>query len=290
MLEIRTVLCPVDFSPLGEREVDLAVGVCRQFGARLVLHHNLDAVSVGLSMGWMWNQVHAGEKPTEAMVEARLKELLASLPEEVSAEARLSDGPVPAALHYLQEQVAADLVILGTHGASSEDHTSVAERIVADARCPVVVLHDGENGATSWPADRPERCPVLVPIDWSDGAMAALRLACELARRLPLELHLLHVTPSRGAAVPAAADQAAEKIRLAGAVPDDLRERCVVHLAAGDPDDEIVAASARVGAFWIVMGAHGKGLLRRFTHDTAKALLHRASCPVWFVPATWKVA
>ena len=83
MLAIRTVLCPVDFSPLGEREIELATAVCRRFGARLVLHHNLEAVSIGLSMGWMWNQVHAGEKPTAAMVEARLQELMAGLPEGI---------------------------------------------------------------------------------------------------------------------------------------------------------------------------------------------------------------
>lgn len=287
MLAIRTVLCPVDFSPLGEREIELATEVCRRFGARLVLHHNLEAVSIGLSMGWMWNQVHAGEKPTAAMVEARLQELMAGLPAGIAAEARLSDGPVPASLLYLQEQLAADLMVMATHGASSEDHESVAERLLTDARCPVVVLHESEEGPCPWPREGGTPLRTLVPVDWTAGATAALRYACDLARELPLELHLLHVTPSRKGAEPPAADQAAERNRLTAAIPEDLRGRAVPHLAAGDPDDEIVAAAARLDAAWIVMGTHGKGLLRRFGHDTARAMLRRASCPVWYVPAAW---
>jgi len=35
------------------------------------------------------------------------------------------------------------------------------------------------------------------------------------------------------------------------------------------------------------MGAHARSFLRRyFTWNTSRALLHAASCPVWFVPET----
>ena len=41
-MPIHTVLCPTDFSPLSQRAVSLAARICRRFGARLVLEHNLD--------------------------------------------------------------------------------------------------------------------------------------------------------------------------------------------------------------------------------------------------------
>ena len=44
MIAIRIVVCPVDFSPVTAHQVDLAADVCRAFGARLVLHHNVTAV------------------------------------------------------------------------------------------------------------------------------------------------------------------------------------------------------------------------------------------------------
>jgi len=47
MIAIRTVVCPVDFSPATSRQVDLASDVCRAFGARLILHHNVSDLSVG---------------------------------------------------------------------------------------------------------------------------------------------------------------------------------------------------------------------------------------------------
>jgi hypothetical protein len=37
MIAIRTILCPVDFSPATPRQVDLAANLCLAFNARLVL-------------------------------------------------------------------------------------------------------------------------------------------------------------------------------------------------------------------------------------------------------------
>ena len=287
MLEIRTVLCPVDFSALGERAVEVATAICRRFGARLVLHHNLDAVSPGLSMGWMWNQVHAGEQPTEASAEAALRALLAAIPAGVAVEGRISDGQVAASLLYLEEQTGADLLVLATHGATSEEHASVAERILAGIRCPALVIHEGDASAPpSWPGEGEPALPVLVPVDWTKGGEAALAYALELARALPLRLELLHVVEKREGRGAAASELEGERERLARAVPEDLRERVEIHVAVGAAEPEILAAAARLGARWMVMGTHSPGLLHRlFAHDTAHGLLHRAPCPVWYVPA-----
>ena len=60
MLAIRTVLCPVDFTPATPRQLGLATDLCRAFGARLVLHHNLAAVPFGAGVTWMWQSEHPG--------------------------------------------------------------------------------------------------------------------------------------------------------------------------------------------------------------------------------------
>ena len=44
MTVIKTILCPVDFSQATARQVELAAGLARLFGARLVLHHNEPAL------------------------------------------------------------------------------------------------------------------------------------------------------------------------------------------------------------------------------------------------------
>jgi len=54
MSTIKTVLCPVDFSPLSERSVHLATEICRRTGAKLVLEHNLECCPpASLGVGWM---------------------------------------------------------------------------------------------------------------------------------------------------------------------------------------------------------------------------------------------
>ncbi len=42
-MEIRTILCSVDFSSISARILRLAVEASQLFKSRLVLHHNVDA-------------------------------------------------------------------------------------------------------------------------------------------------------------------------------------------------------------------------------------------------------
>jgi nucleotide-binding universal stress UspA family protein len=130
------------------------------------------------------------------------------------------------------------------------------------------------------------RQSVLVPVSFSSTSTGAIDLAFALARRLDLDLHLLHVEPSRVSAdEPGTALAVEERRRLHELVPADLRARAQVHVATGDPAREIAAVAERLDASLIVMGEHARVSLRRwFTRDTGRAVLHRAHCPVWYVP------
>ena len=300
MVTIRTILCPLDFSALCEREVALAVELCGAFGAKLVLHHNLDDASLGMSASWMWRQEHVPAKTPEAAVELRLRELLARLPAGVACEARISDGQVAPSLLFLQRQLPADLVVMATHGQNTEDHASVAERLVEETTSPVLILHEQDCSGppirlAAGEGERP--LEVLVATDWSVTADHTVAYAFDLARVFPWRLHLLHVlSPGQlvhvESGVPMAVPgsdvgEIVEGMRrqLAALVPEELAGRVVCHVEAGDPAERIMATAAALPADLIVMGAHARGFLRRFfTRDTSLELLRRAACPVWFVP------
>jgi universal stress protein A len=299
MLQIRTVLCPVDFSALNTRELDLAVEICRSFGARLILHHNVGNAPLGASASWMWHQEHRNGYTPEDLASAHLREMLAALPPEVHPEARLTNGLAAPAILQAEDQVGADLVVLATHGASTEDHASVTEQIVERSHCPVLVLHDGLEPALHLAPAGADALDVLVPTDLSPSGERAVAYACELARMLPLRLHLLHVLiPRRSVRVETGVSMGPPQIhpeerddeirqRLAALVPEDLDQRTSIYVELGDPAEKIVEVSYRLGVSCIVMGAHARSLLRRiFTHDTSRELLHKATCPVWFVPET----
>lgn len=286
MIAIRTVLSPVDFSPATDRQVELSTDLCRTFGARLVLHHNVTGVSVGAGVGWMWTAEH----PTaESAIDGQMRALLNRVAGAgIPVEGRITHGAAAEGVLSVGDEVDADLVVLSTHGATSGDHASVTEHVLERAHRAVLALHDpGADTATprfGRVTDPPQI--VLVPTDLTDESRAATDFAFDLARLLPVELHLLHLLPRRTAARDD--HQAAVRRitqRLDATVPEDLAGRVLPHAEDGDPASGIAHAAARIGAACIIMGEHTRAPLRRwFSRDTSRGVLHRAPCPVWYVP------
>ncbi|HEX6900238.1 MAG TPA: universal stress protein [Thermoanaerobaculia bacterium] len=297
MLQIRTVLCPVDFTDVNTRELDQALEICRSFGSRLILHHNVSNIPPTASVSWMYHQEHPSSHSPEEMATRKLRALLATLPPEVRPEARLSNGGTASSILSAEERVHADLVVLATHGPTTDDHTSVAEQIADESNCPVLVLHDGIESILRLASDH-EILDVLVPTDFSPSGQSAMSYAFELARLLPLRIHILHVLPVSGNRVwgeygpPIVGSQLSESedsdelyLRLGALVPDDLQNLVSLYVEVGEPVHKIMEASYRLGAACIIMGTHARGFLRRiFTRDTSREVLRQATCPVWVVP------
>jgi universal stress protein A len=283
MSRLKIVLCPVDFSDLSRQEMTLAIEVCETFGAHLVLHHNLAGVSPGFTRAWEWNEVHRADQESTAQAERRMRELLAALPKGVSAEASVTTGPVATVLLELARQLPADLVVLGSHGWSTPDHASVTERIMERCPCPVLTVQEG-SGVQRFrlrAAATDDAVPVVVPTDLSDEAQRVVEYAVELARKVPLRLHLLHVVP------PGSSYMTLEtaRRRVDDVIPTDLLAQAEGYVQQGDSIEEILKFSEKIEPAFIVMGEHARSFFRRFfTKDTAREVLHRASCPVWFVP------
>jgi universal stress protein A len=282
-MKIRTILCPIDFSNLSAREIESAAEVARAFGGRLILHHNRIAIAPGLARAWDWEATHCAERVGDA--ERRMTAALAAVPANIPAEGVISVGPVGQVILLLAEQLPADLIVIGSHGWSTEEHASVSERVIAQAPCPVLILHEGgEPLLLGTTPGGPPSLHAVVPTDLSSTACRALEYAYALARALPLDLEVLHVLPG-GPHRSAAAENTARE-RLEAAVPDDLTTRVVTCIRYGDPSSEILACLAEVRPQFTVLGEHARGIVRRlFTRDTTRAVLHDAPCPVWIVPA-----
>ncbi len=283
MSQMKIVLCPVDFSDLTRQELALASEVCEAFGAHLVMHHNLSAVGPGFTRAWEWHEVHRADDTSSPKAEERLRKILAELPRTFTAEASVSHGPIATIVLQLAEKLPADLLILGSHGWSTEDHASVTERLIERSPCPVLTIHEGAD-VTRFrlrAAEGGAAVPVLVATDLSESAQPAVEYAFELARKAPLRLHLLHVVP---VSADTNAVKAAER-SLHQLVPPDLAARTTCQVAHGDSIAEILSTSKRIEPAFLLMGEHARGFFRRFfTRNTAQELLHRAACPVWFVP------
>jgi len=281
MLTIRTLLCPIDLSPATPRQVDVAVDLCRSLGARLVLHHNVVELAVGSGVGWMWATSHPDSPRT---AEQKVLDLLARVPAETTAEVRLTHGPVADAIFAVARESAADVVVMSTRGGSDGENHSVTQRVLERGTVPVfAVPAEGQDHATPRFAPAPGGPQkLLVPTDLTGRSQRATEVAFDLARRFGFEVHLLHVLPN-GPTDGDAADDA--RRRMAAIIPTDVPGHSDGRVHAGDPAAAIAGVADELSAVCIVMGEHVRRPLRHwFRRATPMGVLHRAPCPIWYVP------
>jgi nucleotide-binding universal stress UspA family protein len=133
---------------------------------------------------------------------------------------------------------------------------------------------------------------ILVPTDLSEGAEQALDYACELARTLGAQIHLLNVisipalgVPELGLAVTSTLiDQLV--VDSQGAIDRLARTRCTalvgqVLVRTGDARDVINQTAKELGVDLIVMGTHGRrGISRALLGSVAETVVRSAPCAV----------
>jgi universal stress protein A len=283
VFQIRTVLCPVDFTAISERELHLANRICERFDAHLVVEHNLQpAPPLQMGVSWMWPETQEPQEDPGQKAKDRLKEILNRLPHSISREARLTRGPLDLALLYVARDVSADLVVMGSHGRSTVEHHSLTEEIIVRAPCCVLTLtEESELGALFEKSDTDGRRMVrtLVPAAFSKHGRTTMSLAFEMARALPLHLTLLHVDGSGDS------DRVAAEHDLQALIPADLSGRVDCAAIPGQPAEGILRHCAEMNAGLMIMGSHRRGLLTDiFSGATPREILHGSRCPVWFVP------
>ena len=133
---------------------------------------------------------------------------------------------------------------------------------------------------------------ILVPTDLSEGAEQALDYACELARRLDAQVHLLNVisipalgVPELGVALTASMiDQLVVDNQTA--LEQLARTRCTAEMGqllvrTGDARDVINVTAKELGVDLIVMGTHGRrGVARALLGSVAETVVRTAPCAV----------
>ncbi len=141
---------------------------------------------------------------------------------------------------------------------------------------------------------------ILVPVDGSQAALAALRHAVEVARAFRADLFVVHVIdiqPFLGAGADSAIGQA-EYLSAANANAEGaLHAALAIAEAAGVPcesatveghaaEEGILQAAGTSGADLIVMGSHGRrGIEKLLLGSVAQRVLQDARVPVMVVRA-----
>jgi nucleotide-binding universal stress UspA family protein len=292
MIEMRRVLCPVDFSETSRHALEHALAVARWYEARVTVLHVIHPLLV-LDPPVLF--VEASREPELADVgsmHVRLRQWLDAANAPGDVDIAVDEGnPVGRILRHAAS-LPADLIVMGTHGRSGFDRFamgSVAEKVLRKAGCPVVTVPPPAIATSVVPFKR-----ILCPVDFSESSLASLRFAFSLAKESDARLTVLHAVewPSDEADVvehvfnlPDLRRQLEKDSndRLASLIPADVRQWCqpVTKVVFGRPHVTILNIATEERADLIVMGVRGRSAMDlTLFGSTTNQVVRRANCPV----------
>ena len=149
-IEIKKILCPVDFSESSENALRYALVLAKAHDASLDLYHVLelpaysvpgDSEFAGLSFEYM--------KDVEQICTKRLNDMAREIREEhAKVMTTIESGEPFSSIIRKARKDEADLIVMGTHGRTGLQHVligSVAEKVVRKSPCPVLTVKHPEH-------------------------------------------------------------------------------------------------------------------------------------------------
>lgn len=137
-MKCQHILVPVDFSQDSEEAVGCAIGLARQFQARLTLLHAIyvpEAAEVNLAA--YLDKIQSESDQLMAACRKRVEDA------GVTVDSLVVRGVPSHRITETAQEQQVDLIVMGTHGRTGLRHMligSVAERVVRHASCPVMVV------------------------------------------------------------------------------------------------------------------------------------------------------
>jgi len=278
---MRTIIVPLDGSPLAERAIEPALAFAARSGANLVL------LTATADPGHGWARPY---------LEGRVSSLMdfdgsdGRMP-TVETEIVTADDPAVAIAGAARETPDAT-VMMSTHGRSGVGTAvlgSVADAVVRTAAVPLLLVGP-QNRLGTW---LHEPAHVLLCVDGSELSRCAVDPTVEVALDLHADIIVLRVLEPILALVPApipdlatADGAAAPELPALEAVAKDVANRGVpASYALLRPDNPAAAivrfADEDAATACIALATHARtGIARAVLGSTAQRVVHRARCPV----------
>jgi len=301
MIEIRRILCPIDFSDYSRRALDHAIAIARWYKATVTALHVFSPAPVaafGPGPVVFEPIVLASADRDQLLTDTQAFAETEGAP-GVTIEAVVRGGNIAGEILEQATDMKADLLVIGTHGRSGFERLllgSVAEKVLRKASCPVMTV----------PRRLPDAVPagpvlykrILCPVDFSESSLHALKYAISMAQEADGQLTVLHVVEPElqntgdmanvvydaGMTIGSFVKQREEALRrrLQEAVAT-APEFCSVEslMTHGKPWREVLRIAAERQSDLIVMGVQGRSAADLlFFGATTQHVVRDASCPV----------
>ncbi len=146
MFAPKTILVPTDFSEFSDRAIKQAVDIAEQNKAKIYLLHVVDrlqqcAIDYCIPLEVMQKVQGESEKEATKKMQEEANKILQSKKIEVSFDVK-SGTPYEEILTEQQERKI-DLIVIASHGRTGILKSligSVAERVMREAKCPVLLV------------------------------------------------------------------------------------------------------------------------------------------------------
>jgi nucleotide-binding universal stress UspA family protein len=301
MIEIRNILCPVDFSDYSRRALDHAIAIARWYKSTvtvLQVYSSAPVAAFGPGPVVFEPIVLTPSDREQLLADTRAFAETPSAP-GVVIEAVVREGNTASEILEQATSMKADLLVIGTHGRSGFERFvlgSVAEKVLRKATCPVMTIPRRLPDAE--PAGPVLFKRILCPVDFSESSLHALKYATSLAQESDGQLTVLHVlgnefetaedvaslTSDAGLTIGSFVRQREEALRrrlqaVVATAPEFGRvETKITH---GKPWREMLRIAAEQQSDLIVMGVQGRGAVDLwFFGSTTQHVVREANCPV----------
>jgi universal stress protein A len=161
MAPLHSILHATDFSPRSEYALQLAYALARDYGARLVVLHVATAPPMVYGEGLVPVDVQSFYSEGKAQLDR-----LPMPGDGVRAERRVETGDPADEILRVAKEIAADLIVIGTHGRTGLSRLlmgSTAEKIVRQASCPVLTIKTPLHDRATVPEVRAVALPQALP-------------------------------------------------------------------------------------------------------------------------------
>jgi nucleotide-binding universal stress UspA family protein len=295
MLEIKLIVCPIDFSEFSIRAYQYALSLAEHYRAKLVAHHIVE----------LWRYPYAEYVAAQgnyaefcrALREGgreKLQEFVKNhTHDQIEPELAVHEGTAPDSILSFAQERKTDLIVMGTHGRRGYDRMvlgSVTNRVMRTAPCPVVAICKPPHESTAAGEERHRvhhLHRILFCTDFSENSERALNYAISATAEYNSELTLLHVlegTPTSSKMEEAIATTTQQLDKL---IPEEGRKTLKIKTAVriGKPYQEIIQLALEAQIDLVVMGVHGRGALDLAVFgSTTNRVLQLGPCPVLAVP------
>ncbi|MBF8299207.1 MAG: UspA domain protein [Dehalococcoidia bacterium] len=285
----KKVLIPVDGSRHSEAIIPQASQIAAALGAEVTVFHASGS------------NTPARESEPGRVTQGYLNGLVSSVKAfgVAKVDSKMVPGPASAEITRIAEESGFDIIAMTTHGRSGVGRWAfgnTADKVLHTTSLPLLLVRPKAEGA---PQAQRLTSALVLPLDGSDLAEAAIPAAVALAKGLKLPISLQQVVPPYGALYaglePQSYDPRIDKEieDAAGAYLKSMVEKlrgmgvmATAEVSRGDAAGEIIDFAERFPDSMIVMSTHGRsGVGRWVLGSVAGRVVRAASVPVLLLRA-----